>query len=162
MPSDWQVKKTQSISWQGVSTTLKDNSLGLVSGKDFIHNRFERELEAEIINTIVQREVDWVVLTFFHTHIVNASSSWEEVPKFVEARSHDSVGCVEGFFYPISMVAVDVNIEHALITSQKLQTSQHTVVHITKARCLLLFGMVKPACPIDCYVTLLVYELLNT
>lgn len=44
-----------------------------------------------------------------HTDI---PSPWEEFAVFVEADCHDSVCCVEGFLYTISMVDVDVDVQH--------------------------------------------------
>lgn len=60
------------------------------------------------------------------------SSSREVILELVEGAGHDPISKVEGFFYSISMVDIDVDIEHSLVGLQQLKNSQHAVVDVAE------------------------------
>jgi len=70
----------------------------------------------------------------------------------MEADGHDSVRGKEGFFYSVTVMHVNVNIENSLVVLQQLQNCKNNVVHIAEALCLLLLGVVQPSCPVDAKV----------
>ena len=80
------------------------------------------------------------------------ASSGKEVSKFVEATCHHAVRGVKGLFDAVSMMAIDVDIQHAGIYAQKLQYSKHYVIDIAEAAGLLPLCVVKTACPVDANV----------
>ena len=41
--------------------------------------------------------------------------TWKIFAELVKGAGHDSIGCVERFFHAITMVDVDVNVQHALV-----------------------------------------------
>jgi hypothetical protein len=45
----------------------------------------------------------------------------------VERYGHDAIGRVEGFLYTISVVHVNVDVQHALLVSQKLDDAEDDV-----------------------------------
>jgi hypothetical protein len=67
----------------------------------------------------------------------------------MEADGHDAVSCIERFLDTVSMMTVNVNVQHPWICSQKFKDSEHDVIDVTKARRLPLFSVMKAACPID-------------
>lgn len=48
------------------------------------------------------------------------TSAWEVVFEFVEGAGHDSVGKVESLFNSITVVDIDVDIEHSLESFEQL------------------------------------------
>ena len=49
------------------------------------------------------------------------------------ARAAVPVGCDEGFFNPIAMMHIQVQIQHPCMVLQELQNGKHQVVHIAEA-----------------------------
>jgi hypothetical protein len=45
------------------------------------------------------------------------TSSWEELAVLVETDGHHSVSGIEGFFYTVPVVHVDVDIKHSWVVS---------------------------------------------
>jgi hypothetical protein len=50
----------------------------------------------------------------------------------VERARHDSVSEVECLFDSITMVDVDVDVEHSLESLEQLQNGQHAIIDIAK------------------------------
>ena len=57
----------------------------------------------------------------------------EVVPILVERHRHDPVGSQKRFLHSITMVDVNVNIQHPVVILQQLQNGQHNVIDITEA-----------------------------
>ena len=73
-----------------------------------------------------------MVGSFFFTHIINVSSSGKVVFKFMKGACHDSIGKVKGLFYSVSMVDININVEHSLVDFEEFENSQNTVINITE------------------------------
>ena len=43
------------------------------------------------------------------------SCSWEVIFEFMERGGHDPISEIEGFFDSVSMMNIDVDVEHSLI-----------------------------------------------
>eukprot|EP00967_Tisochrysis_lutea_P076162 scaffold102907_cov34-Tisochrysis_lutea.AAC.1 len=63
--------------------------------------------------------------------------------------AHHPVSGIEGLLDSITMVDVDVEIEHARVVLQQMQDSKHNVIDVAEPGCLGSLRMVQPACPID-------------
>lgn len=50
----------------------------------------------------------------------------------VEGHSHYPVCCVERLLYPVTMVNVNVYVQHSLVVLEQFQDTQHNVVDIAK------------------------------
>ena len=50
----------------------------------------------------------------------------------MEGHRHDSVGAQERFLHSISMMDVDVHIQHTLMVLEQLKNGQDYVIHITE------------------------------
>lgn len=61
------------------------------------------------------------------------SSPREVILEFMEGAGHDPVSEVKGLFYSISVVDIDVDIEHPLVGLQQLKNSQHAVVDVAES-----------------------------
>jgi hypothetical protein len=112
-----------------------------------------------IINSRVERDVERVVLALSVTDVLDISSPWEEVAEPVEGDSHDSVSAVESLFDSVSMMDVDVDVEHAVVVLEQFKDGEHDVVNVAEAAGFHLLGVVKAACPVDANVRALVVQL---
>jgi hypothetical protein len=101
-----------------------------------------------------QRKVN--VPTSSDPDLIHVSRSREELlPIFVERDSHDSISVVKGFFHPIAVMNVDINVQHTCMPLQQLQDGNHNVVHVAKPRRLKLLGVMQPTRPVNSNVTAL-------
>jgi hypothetical protein len=105
--------------------------------------------EGVVIETILQRDIDSISHPLPPTSVFLCSGSREVLPKFVKAASHYTICGVEGFLDTITVVTVDVNVQHSWVCSQELKDSEYNVIDVTKARRLPLLSMMKAARPID-------------
>jgi hypothetical protein len=80
----------------------------------------------------------------------------------VKADGHHSIGQIKSFLNAITMVNVDIDVQHAFVILEKLQNCDDDVVHIAKAGSFELFRVVQPSGPVDSNVTLMIVELLRS
>lgn len=94
-----------------------------------------QELEETVVrNAGFKWYVKRVFFAVAFSLLKQSSSSREEVlAVLVERDSHASIGQVEGFLNTITVMHVDVQIQHPWIHLQQLQDSQHYVIHVAKA-----------------------------
>lgn len=64
--------------------------------------------------------------------IVDMSCPWEIVLELVEGAGHDAIGEVESFLHAVSVVDIDVDVQHPLVGLQQFQDGQHAIVDIAK------------------------------
>jgi hypothetical protein len=50
--------------------------------------------------------------------------TWEELSILVEGHGHDTVGAVEGLLDTVTMVDVDVDVQHTSVVLEQLWTSE--------------------------------------
>lgn len=60
------------------------------------------------------------------------SCSWEVILELVEGACHDSIGQVEGFLHAVSVVDIDIDVQHSLVGLQQFQDGQHAIVDIAE------------------------------
>lgn len=66
-----------------------------------------------IVNAIPQGHVQTVVAATLCSHFIHVTCAREEVVSiFVEGHRHDPVGEVEGLLHAVTVVDVNVNVEH--------------------------------------------------
>ena len=134
---------------------------------DSSDNRLKNAVITLVRDSVVERTVHTVILSISETNITQISGSRKKLtilkskkiekqkkkaPFFsnlVQAQSHHSVRSIKCLFDSISMMDINVNVKNTIVFFEKLQNRQNAVIHITKARRLRLFGMVKPSRPID-------------
>lgn len=80
-------------------------------------HRPEHPLVTLIINPIFERKVDRIPLALALASIAQRAGSRKVVAKLVERGRHDPVRGVEGFFYAVAMVYVDVDVQDAGVVS---------------------------------------------
>lgn len=60
------------------------------------------------------------------------SRPWEVILELVEGAGHDSIGQVEGFLHAVSVVDIDIDIQHPLVSLQQLQDRKDAIVDIAE------------------------------
>jgi hypothetical protein len=80
-------------------------------------------------------------------------------PNLWKGNRHDAIGGVESLLDAVSVVDVDVDVEHALVRLEELEDREDDVVDVAKARGFVLLGVVQAPRPVDDGVRLLVVEL---
>lgn len=83
--------------------------------RNIVTHRFKDALVGFISDSIPQWEINRVIPSLSESNIFDVSSTREEFTVFVERTSHDSIGRVESFFDSISVVNVDVDVEHSRV-----------------------------------------------
>jgi len=121
MTTNRQVKQSDSVTTQGICATLQHDRFWLELVHDCLHDRLECRLVSAVIDAIIEREVYCIVLAGFCSHIVDTSSTWEVIPIFVEGHCHDSVCRKECLLYTITVMAIDIDIEDALVGLEQLK-----------------------------------------
>lgn len=110
MAAHAKVEAAETVTRKTVSTTLKDNGLGLVVVHDGLDNGLENGLVGIVGDTIAKREVDCVILSNTNSDIAQLASPREIFSILVEGAGHNSVGSVEGLFNAITVVNINVDV----------------------------------------------------
>ena len=90
-------------------------------------NRLKYRHERRVVDSRAQGEVQRVALTLAVADVLGVSrvgqnygdvaGAGEKIAEFVERDGHHAVGGVEGFFYAVAVVDVDVDVQHARVFS---------------------------------------------
>jgi hypothetical protein len=110
-----QIETPQSISTQGIGSTLENHSTWSKNFHDFANDWSENGLETDIVHPVIQGEVDGVILALSVANIENVSSARKVFSKLVEAHCHYSIGGIKRFLYSISMMNVNINVQNSLM-----------------------------------------------
>ena len=102
-----------------------------------------------IINALLQRNIQRVILPLTSASLLQVSRARKEVSIPMETDRHHSISCVERLFYTIAMMYIDVDIQDSIMIFEKLKDSQHYIIDVAEATGLLLFSVMQATCPID-------------
>lgn len=155
MPLHRQIEAAQPVSGERICSALHQDGFGLEHIENLFNDGLENVLILFIIHALTQWEIYAVVGPFAFSDVVYVPGSWEVVLELVERAGEHSVCDVKGFFNPVSVVNIDIDIANSLVGFQQLQYSEDTIVRVAKARCLALLGMVQAADPIYSILDLL-------
>jgi hypothetical protein len=122
-----QVKATQAITRQTVTTTLQDHSLWAVPLHDALDNGLEDTLVGNVVDTIAQREIDSVVFAGADANIAKFTSTRKVLAVLVKGYGHNAIGCVKCLLDTITMMDINVDIKNSLLESQKLKDSENNI-----------------------------------
>lgn len=104
----------------------------------------------EIVDAFFQRHVHRIVPPDVGADFVHVSGAREEpVTVLVERNGHDAVGQIERLLDSVTVVHVDVDVQHARVVLEQLQYGDDDVVDVAEAGRLELLGVVQPAGPVD-------------
>jgi len=154
MAHDWQIKHTKSVSTKRVRATLHLYRLRVESPDDLCNHGLERHHERLVSAALIERKVYRVILALFATDVVDAPRAWKKIAVFVKTHCHNSVSSIKGFFNSIAMVAVNVNIKHALVSFEQLYYSQNAIIYVAEAWSLKFLCVMETASPVNRNFTL--------
>jgi hypothetical protein len=95
---------------------------------------FKYTLVGLVRDPVFQRDIDRVVFPLSPSFIVLRTGSWEEISILVNAAGHNAVSRVKRFFDAITMMAINVDIEHARIETKKLEDTEVDIVYVAEPR----------------------------
>ena len=107
-----QVEGAQAIARHGVRSTLQDDRTWLELVYAQVHHTLEEVGVRIIIHSVSERHVHCIALRGVLADIPHTSGSGEIITVFVEGHGHYAVCEVEGFFYAIAVVNVNVNVHY--------------------------------------------------
>ena len=95
-----------------------------------VDHGFEDALVAVVVNTVTEREVDGVVLSVANADIPKFAGAREVLAVLVEGDGHDTIGAVEGFFNAVTVMYVNVDVEHSRVEAKKLDDAKNDVYYL--------------------------------
>lgn len=149
MASDREVEAAQTVSGKTVCSALQKDGLGPEVLNDLGYDWLEDHLEGLVVKPLVQRKVDCVVGAQIFADIIDVASAREIILELMEGAGHDPIGEIEGLLNTISVVDIDVNVQHSLVSLEQLQNGKYAVVDIAKPRGLRLLGVMQSSRPVD-------------
>ena len=84
----------------------------LFEDTDLSHDGFIYKSVAVIIHAFLQRHIHCVVFASSVSDVIQSSCAGEEVAILVEADCHHSISLQKGFFHPITVMDVNVHVQH--------------------------------------------------
>jgi hypothetical protein len=106
---------------------LENDCSRLVILHDTVDHRLKDALVAGVVDTVAEREVDGVVLSVANADIPKFAGAREVLAVLVEGDGHDTVGAVESFFNAVTVVYVNVDVEHSWVEAKKLDDAKNDV-----------------------------------
>jgi hypothetical protein len=82
--------------------------------------------------TLIKWEVHSMIGSCIFSNVIDMSSPWEIVLKFVKGTGHNAISEIKCLLYSISVVNIYVNVEDPLKSFEQLKNSKDTIVYITK------------------------------
>ena len=103
---------------QRVSPALQHHSAGLVCLHDSLDDRLEDFGVRLVVHTVFEGEVHCVVFARARAGVGDVAGAGEEVAIFVKRDGHNAVGGVEGLLHTVSVVDVNVDVQHLTNSEQ--------------------------------------------
>ena len=160
MASHGEVEAAEPIARERVGAALQHERSRLIDLHHLLHDGHKDSLIALVVNAVLERNVERVVLACLHTDVLDIAGPGEEVvPVLMERDSHHAVRRVEGLLDAVAVVDVDVEIQDTWVVLKQLEDAQHNVVHVAKSRRLGALRVVQAARPVDCHISNAMVEL---
>lgn len=123
----------QPILREGVGSTLDDHGVGPVETHTVIHNFFEEFEVGFIINSFLERHVNSIILSNPLTNRVQGPSSRKEILiKLMETNSHDPIGMIKCFLNTVTVMHIDIQVEHSGMNFEHLENADDDVIDVAK------------------------------
>lgn len=90
--------------------------------------------ERLIVHSLVEGEIDCMVLSCIFSHVVYMACAWEVVFELVERASHHPICQVERFLDTVSMMDVNIYVEYPLVDLEEFKYPKDTVVDVAESR----------------------------
>jgi small-conductance mechanosensitive channel len=122
-----QIEAAESIARQAIASTLQHNRLRSVPLHDALDDRLEDVFVRLVIDTVSKWEVDGVVFAWANSDVTEFPGPREVLAIFVERNGHHTVGGIERFFHTITVMNVNIDIEHSLLVAEELNDPKNDV-----------------------------------
>lgn len=109
-----EIKASEAITRETITTALDNDGLGTVPFHDITDGWLKYALVRDIIDAISKREVHRIILALSNTDVTKLTSSGKVFSVFMEGDGHNTIGRVEGLFDTITMVDININVQHSL------------------------------------------------
>lgn len=120
MGFDRKIETTKSVTSEGICSTLENDRGGPERVDHSLHHRLEQVDVRLIVNTVLKGNVQGVMFPHSATNLVNVSSAGEEITiVLVKGDGHNSIGGIKGLLDTVSVMDVNVHIEHSRVMSKK-------------------------------------------
>jgi hypothetical protein len=147
-----QVEAAESVAGQAVRAALQHDSCRGKLGHNPVHDGLEERAVAIVVHAVLERRVDGVVEALAVAFVAPVAGAGEILAEFVQGQRHHAVARVESLLDSVTVVNVDVDVEHALVRLEQLEDAQHAVVDVAEAARLVLLRVVQTAGPVHAYV----------
>ena len=91
---------------------------------------FEDAFVGGVVDAVAKGKVDGVILSSAYADVAQFTCAREVLTIFVEGDGHNAVRGIEGFFYAVAVVDVDVDVEDALVVSEELEDSEDNIYKV--------------------------------
>mmetsp|Transcript_21127 Transcript_21127/g.35286 ORF Transcript_21127/g.35286 Transcript_21127/m.35286 type:complete len:256 (-) Transcript_21127:392-1159(-) len=156
---DREIEAAETVSGKRICSALHDDGLRFVNLDDLGDDGLEDAFVRFVIDSIFQWEVDRVILALSDSNILDVTCSRKVLAKLVEGDTHHTIGGVEGLLDSITVVNVDVNVQHPLVDLEEFEDGEDDVVDVTETGSLTLFGVMQSSSPVDSNVAILLVQL---
>ncbi len=131
---------------EGVHAKLGKNKVGLIRFHQGWNNGREPLLVDSVICARKKREVHRIASSFALANLMlKPGSRKKKSAALVQGNSEDLVSAVECRLHPVSMMHINVNVDHAIAFGHQFDNGNHRIVHIAKPRGPAAHGVVKAA-----------------
>jgi hypothetical protein len=159
MPLDAEVEHPELVVAETVSAQLHEKGVRTKLAHHSRHHVLEKLKEVIVRNTRLERDVESELLAVPLAFLEESASAGEElIAVLVERYSHAAVGKVESLFDAVTVVDVDVEVQHARVDVEQLDNRQHDVVDVAEPARLRFLGVVQPSRPVYSNVRLPVQQ----
>jgi hypothetical protein len=123
------------------------------------HNAFYccfEELEiGAVVDALFEWDVQTVVLALALPNRIDVACPREKLfSVLMEAHSHYSACQVKRLLHSITMVHVDIYVQHPRVNFKHFENAQNYVVDVAESTSLAFFGVVQAASPVDGHISL--------
>jgi hypothetical protein len=132
---DGRVMRAKFIVGERIRATLQNNAIRTVVLANGFHDFLENTNELFVVHALFKRDVQGEVFALATADVHQISSSGEKfitlaiVPISVETHAHDSVGCIKSFFYTVTVVNVNVDVQNPIVVLEQLKNRENDVVY---------------------------------
>lgn len=149
MPSNRHIQMSQFVFGKWVGSTLDDHYIRDIWRHYSEHNFLEKFHVWHIVHTAFKGNIYSVEFADSFSNRLKRACAREEIfIELMEAHCHHSVCMVKRFLHAVSVMHVDVKVEHSWINLEQLQNAQNYVIYVTKTAGLSFFGVVVPSRPV--------------
>lgn len=114
MASHAEIETSKTIAGKTVTPTLDNDGFRAVPFHDISDRRFKDALVRNVIDPIAKREIYRIIFAISNSDVTKFTGPREVLAVFMERYGHDTICRVEGLLHAVSMMDINVDIQHPL------------------------------------------------